>query len=100
MAESRSKNKQGRPTPGKASRWPTGTSYEDVFDYERRLREEAEDKLDRRICALEERMFIAERTNLPETYPELVEAYNEFKNEESKMLVFEALKKTDGDSTE
>jgi len=74
--------------------YPHGTSWSDVIDKEREIREEAEDKLARRIHALEERFFIAEQN--PEwdtiTYPELLEAFNKFKEEELKMMTFEALK--------
>lgn len=71
-----------------------GTPYTEVFDNERKLREEAEDKFDRRLHALEERLFIAEMNPEWDTisYPELMEAFHKFKEEELKMMTFEALK--------
>lgn len=77
-----------------------GTPYTEVFDNERKLREEAESKLDRRIHALEERFFIAEMNPdwITINYPELMEAFAKFKEEELKMMTFEAIKhgKIDG----
>lgn len=74
--------------------YPTGTSYTVVIENERKLREDVEDRLDRRLHAVEERLFIAEMN--PDwdtvTYPELMEAFNKFKEEELKMMTFEALR--------
>ena len=74
--------------------YPHGTSYEDVFHSERKLREDAESVLEARLAIIEERLRIidAGSVQLDIAYPHLVKAYNKFKEEESKMKTFEALK--------
>lgn len=74
--------------------YPAGTSYTEVIVAERKLREEAEATINMRLAVIEERLFIAERNPNWDTvsYPELMEAFNKFKEEELKMLTFEALK--------
>jgi len=73
---------------------PTGTSLKTAINEERELREEAEATINMRLSVIEERLFIAEQNPEWDTvsYPELMEAFNKFKNEELKMLTFEALK--------
>lgn len=82
------------PYPTPEPMYPMGTPYAEVFENERRLRDEAEAKLNTRITVIEERLFIAEMD--PEwdtiTYPELMKAFRKFKEEELKMMTFEALK--------
>ena len=88
-------NPRSKKTKAPASRWPTGTSYEDVFDYERELREEAERKLSERIRKIEDRLALIEDVEkFEEDYPTLREAYDKFREEEQKMLTFETLKKS------
>ena len=74
--------------------YPRGTPFTEVIIAERELRDEAEAELNTRITVIEERLFIAEMN--PEwdtvTYPELMEAFHKFKEEELKMLTFETLK--------
>lgn len=102
MPKSRSRSVRSddnRPQPHPTSRWPTGTSYEDVFDYERALREEEEAKLADRIRQIEDRLLIVNDVEkFEEQYPDLKEAYDKFREEEAKMMTFEALKKDDGNS--
>lgn len=76
-----------------ANYYPHGTSFTEVVDKERKLREEAEEKVDRRLCRIEERLFIMEKCpNFQSSYPKLIKAFNKFKEEELKMKTFEALK--------
>jgi hypothetical protein len=100
VPKSRSDNKQdSRPKANPSSSWPTGITYEDVFDYERGLRESAEADIIDRIQRIEDRLFIVEQCpSFAEDYPELIKAYENFKNEESKMLTFEALKGNHGNN--
>jgi len=83
-----------------SQRYNQGDSMATVIDGERKDREEAEAILDRRIHALEERLFIVEMNPEWDTisYPELMEAFHKFKEEELKMMTFEAIKygKIDG----
>ena len=73
--------------------YPTGVSYQDVFDYEREMREKVEDELKTRIEQIEDRLFIIEQCpDFTDQYPELKAAYEKFKEEEAKMETFEALK--------
>lgn len=73
--------------------YPTGVTYQDVFDYEREIREKAEDELKTRIERIEDRLFIIEQCpDFTDKYPKLKEAYETFKEEEAKMETFEALK--------
>lgn len=98
MPKSRSANQ--RPKANPASSWPTGITYEDVFDYERSLREKVEEELARRIRALEDRLLIVEQyDSFEEQYPGLKEAYDKFREEEAKMQTFETLKKDNGDQS-
>jgi hypothetical protein len=78
----------------KSNLYPQGTSMTTVIEEERKLREEAEAILDRRIHALEERFFIAQMNPEWDTvsYPQVMEAFHKFKEEELKMMTFEAIK--------
>ena len=69
-----------------------GTSYTEVIKNERKLREVAEEQLNRRLLAIEDRLCIVDRTVLSDEYPDLVEAYERFREEEAKVGTFEALK--------
>ena len=74
--------------------YPQGTSYTDVFRGEREQREKAEGELRERIERIEDRLFIVESVpDFTDQYPELEKAFNRYKEEEEKMLTFEALKK-------
>ena len=77
-----------------ADLYPHGTSYTVVIEEERRLREEAEHKINGRLREVEERLCIVDAGSvaLSVDYPDLVKAYKKFKKEESKMKTFEALK--------
>lgn len=91
MPKSRSNNSQPKPSP---SSWPAGVKVQDVIDWESEIRQKAEADLERRIKQLEDRMCIVESCeNFQEAYPELKAAYDKFREEEAKMLTFEALKK-------
>lgn len=73
--------------------YPRGTSYDFIIHEERELREAAERNLNSRLIAIEERMFITyPDNNMLEQFPKLRAAYNRYKDEESKMLTFVALR--------
>ena len=70
-----------------------GTPYPEVFDAERKLREVAEETLNRRLLEIEDRLCICEgQTTFAKEYPELRKAYDKFRYEEAKMKTMEILK--------